>query len=126
MKVVCWESLAYLTMFSYIFSESESGFDIRKSHDQPIKNKVYRYDWDGETLTNPILIKELPGNLNGKHRHQGGAMTTNLNDEIYFVIGDLTQYGIFQNIISTDNIMETSSIFKVDTQITTLNCLRWE
>ena len=98
------------------FSESESGFDIRKSHDQPIKNKVYRYDWDGETLTNPLLIKELPGNLDGKHRHNGGAMATNLNDEIYFVIGDLEQHGIFQNIISSDNIMETSSIFKVDTQ----------
>ena len=98
------------------FSESESGFDIRKSHDQPIKNKVYRYDWDGETLTNPILIKELPGNLDGNHRHHGGVMTTNLNDEIYFVIGDLTQFGIFQNIISSDNIMETGSIFKVDTE----------
>ena len=98
------------------FSESESGFDTLKSHDQPIKNKVYRYDWDGETLTNPLLIKELPGNLDGKHRHNGGAMATNLNDEIYFVIGDLNQHGIFQNIISSDNIMETGSIFKVDTE----------
>jgi len=98
------------------FSESESGFDTLKGHDQPIKNKVYRYDWDGETLTNPLLIKELPGNLDGKHRHNGGAMATNLNDEIYFVIGDLEQHGIFQNIISSDNIMETGSIFKVDTQ----------
>jgi uncharacterized protein YjbI with pentapeptide repeats/glucose/arabinose dehydrogenase len=98
------------------FAESESGFDTLKRHDQSIKNKVYRYDWDGETLTNPILIKELLGNLEGGHVHHGGAMATNLNDEVYFVIGDLTQFGIFQNIISSDNIMETSSIFKVDTE----------
>ena len=97
------------------FSESESGFDTLKRHDQPIKNKVYRYDWDGETLTNPLLIKELPGNLGGLHRHHGGAMTTSQNNEIYFVIGDLSQHGIYQNIPS-ETIDETGTIFKIDTE----------
>ena len=97
------------------FSESESGSDTTAFHKQPMKNLVYRYDWNGEKLINPILIKELPGNLDGGHRHNGGAMTKNQNSEIYFVIGDLGQRATFQNI-PNKTIYETSSIFKIDTE----------
>ena len=97
------------------FSESESGSDTTAFHKQPMKNLVYRYDWNGEKLINPILIKELPGNLDGGHRHNGGAMTKSQNSEIYFVIGDLGQRATFQNI-PNKTIYETSSIFKVVTE----------
>jgi glucose/arabinose dehydrogenase len=114
-----WESgLLGITCISnhvfLYFTESESGFDKIECHDQPVKNKVYRYDWNGEKLINPILIKELPGNLDGGHRHNGGAMT-NQNNQIYFVIGDLGQRATFQNI-PNKTIYETSSIFKIDTE----------
>ena len=114
-----WESgLLGITCISnhvfLYFSESESGSDTTKLHDQPMKNTVYRYDWNGEKLINPILIKELPGNLDGGHRHNGGAMT-NQNNQIYFVIGDLGQRATFQNI-PNKTIYETSSIFKIDTE----------
>ena len=114
-----WESgLLGITCISnhvfLYFSESESGSDTTKLHDQPMKNRVYRYDWNGEKLINPILIKELPGNLDGGHRHNGGAMT-NQNNQIYFVIGDLGQRATFQNI-PNKTIYETSSIFKIDTK----------
>ena len=115
-----WESgLLGITCISnhvfLYFSESESGSDTTKLHDQPMKNRVYRYDWNGEKLINPILIKELPGNLDGGHRHNGGAMTKSQNSEIYFVIGDLGQRATFQNI-PNKTIYETSSIFKIDTE----------
>ena len=114
-----WESgLLGITCISnhvfLYFSESESGSDTTKLHDQPMKNRVYRYDWNGEKLINPILIKELPGNLDGGHRHNGGAIT-NQNNQIYFVIGDLGQRTTFQNI-PNKTIYETSSIFKIDTE----------
>ena len=114
-----WESgLLGITCISnhvfLYFSESELGSDTTKLHDQPMKNRVYRYDWNGEKLINPILIKELPGNLDGGHRHNGGAMT-NQNNQIYFVIGDLGQRATFQNI-PNKTIYETSSIFKIDTE----------
>ena len=114
-----WESgLLGITCISnhvfLYFSESESGSDTTKLHEQPMKNRVYRYDWNGEKLINPILIKELPGNLDGGHRHNGGAMT-NQNNQIYFVIGDLGQRATFQNI-PNKTIYETSSIFKIDTE----------
>ena len=75
---------------------------------------VYQYDWNGENLINPVLIKELPGNLNGDHRHNGGAMTVGQNDEIYFVIGDLSMEGIFQNRISSTITFESGGEFKDD------------
>ena len=114
-----WESgLLGITCISnhvfLYFTESESGFDKIECHDQPVKNKVYRYDWNGEKLINPILIKELPGNLDGGHRHNGGAMT-NQNNQIYFVIGDLGQRATFQNI-PNKTIYESSGIFKIDTE----------
>ena len=37
--------------------------------------------------------------------HHGGEMTKGQNNEFYFVIGDLEQDGIFQNIISSKNIV---------------------
>ena len=108
------------------FTESESGFD--KVGFETSKHTVYQYDWNGKKLTNPTLIKELPavGYL-GLH---GGVMTTGLNNEVYFAIGDQGQSGVFENraddpcyIIDfvdsecpSKSVYETSSIFKIDTE----------
>ena len=114
------------------YTESESGEDVREgkstSESANAKNRVYQYDWDGEKLTNPILIKEFISQL--ANNHHGGAMTKGLDNEVYFVIGDEGQSGIFENraknpcyIISfvntecsSDTIYETGSIFRIDTE----------
>ena len=114
------------------YTESESGDDVREgkgaSESVNAKNRVYQYDWDGEKLTNPILIKEFIAQLS--NNHHGGAMTKGLDNEVYFVIGDEGQSGIFENraknpcyIVSfvntecsSDTIYETSSIFRIDTE----------
>jgi len=113
------------------YTESESGNDAREgksvSESVDAKNRVYQYDWDGEKLTNPVLIKELVAQL--ANNHHGGAMTKGLDNEVYFVIGDEGQSGIFENRVenpcyvisfvntkcSSDVVYETSSIFKIDT-----------
>ncbi len=92
------------------FTESLSGSD--KYNIENSRNVVYQYDWDGEKLTSPILIKELIS-ISGKHA--GGVITKGLNNEIYFVIGDQRERGIYQNI-PIDAIYETGSIFKIDTK----------
>ena len=92
------------------FTESLSGFD--KQNIKNARNAVYKYDWNGEKLTNPILVKELPGHLSSIHH--GGVITASLNNEIYFVIGDQEQRTTFQNV-PVDATYETSSIFKIDT-----------
>ena len=80
-------------------------------------NKIYKYDWNGETLVNPILIKELPSNT----YHNSGAMVTGLDDQVYAVIGDTGKYGPLQNKSldklfppGTTDYMDTSVILRVD------------
>ena len=108
------------------YTESESGSDAYDPGPDA-KNRVYQYDWDGEKLTNPILIKELIAQQ--RDDHHGGVMTKGQNDEIYFVIGDQNQSGIFENVVenpcyiihfvndkcSSEPIYETASIFKIHT-----------
>lgn len=103
--------IAFASNHIYLyFTESLSGFD--KYDFENARNAVYQYDWNGENLTNPILIKELPA----IHVvHTGGVITKGQNNEIYFVIGDQAQRTTFQNI-PVDATYETGSIFKVDTE----------
>ncbi|MFP6585886.1 MAG: PQQ-dependent sugar dehydrogenase, partial [Candidatus Nitrosopelagicus sp.] len=108
--------IAFASNHIYLyFTESLSGFD--KYDHENARNAVYQYDWNGENLTNPILIKELPA----LHPvHTGGVITKGQNNEIYFVIGDQDQYTAFQNIpeyrIVAPTAYETGSIFKIDTE----------
>ena len=99
------------------FTESLSGFDTLnyvsgKYDPENARNVVYQYDWDGEKLTNPVLIKELPSIWES---HNSGVITKGQSNEICFVIGDQNQRTTFQNI-PADATYETSSIFKVDTE----------
>jgi uncharacterized protein YjbI with pentapeptide repeats/glucose/arabinose dehydrogenase len=75
------------------------------------KNTVYQYDWDGNNLTNPILIKKLSADS----KHNGGVFAKGQNKEIYFIIGDDDKDTIFQNIPSAPSSNETGSIFKIYT-----------
>ena len=60
----------------------------------PIAKRVYSYDWDGSQLVNRTLVKSLPQT---QTYHNGGAMTTDLNDSVYLVVGDAGRYGKLQN-----------------------------
>ena len=114
--------IAFASNHVYLyFTESLSGFDKfefrgeQASHllsTENARNVVFQYDWNGEKLTNPILIKELPV-LHANHA--GGVITKGLNNEIYFVIGDQEQRTTFQNI-HADATYETGGIFKIDTE----------
>jgi glucose/arabinose dehydrogenase len=80
-------------------------------------NRIYKYDWDGEALINPVLLKELPSN----EYHNSGAMVTGLDNQVYAVIGDTGKYGPLQNKLlenlfppGTLDYMDTSVILRVD------------
>lgn len=82
------------------------------THDggEAIANRIYRYDWTGEELINPVLIKELPGK---KFYHNGGAMVTGLDGTVYAVIGDQGNYGLLQNH-EMGGMNDTSVILRID------------
>ena len=80
-------------------------------------NRIYKYDWDGESLINPVLLKKLPSNV----YHNGGAMVTGLDNQVYAVIGDTGKYGPLQNKSletlfppGTPDYMDTSVILRVE------------
>jgi len=73
------------TKFSEYGSSNCNSFQFDKPHDKYSKNSLYQYDWDGEKLINPVLIKEFPADNND---HAGGIIVANGDDEIYFVIGN--------------------------------------
>ncbi len=60
---------------------------------ESLGNKIYKYEWNGDSLVNPILLKELPSNVS----HNGGAMAVGLDGKVFAVIGDTLQYGLLQN-----------------------------
>ena len=74
-----------------------------------IENRIYKYEWNGQDLVSPILLKTLPGD---NYYHNGGAMT-NFGGQVYAVIGDNGNYGRLQNR-ATDWKNDTSVILRVD------------
>ena len=67
--------------------------EAEKEGGESIGNKIYKYEWDGEILLNPILLKDLPSNIS----HNGGAMTVGLDNQVYAVVGDTLRYSLLQN-----------------------------
>jgi len=67
--------------------------EAEKDGAESLGNRIYKYEWDGNSLLNPVLLKELPSNVS----HNGGAMTVGLDDQVYAVIGDTLHYGLLQN-----------------------------
>ena len=64
-------------------------FTVADENGDSLGNKIYRYDWDGEVLANPVLLRELPSNV----YHDGGAMVAGPDGQVYAVIGDTGRYG---------------------------------
>ncbi len=84
---------------------------------EQLGNRIYKYEWNGDELVNPVLIKELPSN----EYHNSGAMVTGLDNQVYAVIGDTGKYGPLQNKLlenlfppGTPDYMDTSVILRVE------------
>ena len=103
--------LGIATEANHVFLYFTESFE-ESDPEKPNKNTVYWYDWDGNNLTNPILIKELSADF---WSHNGGVFAKGQNEEIYFVIGDDNKRTIFQNDTSVPSSNETGSIFKIYT-----------
>lgn len=78
--------------------------------EEPLGNRIYSYSWDGQTLVNPVLVKDLPATPGPNH--DGGAMVTGLDGTVYAVIGDLNRNGMLQNY-PTGDADDTGVILRV-------------
>lgn len=85
--------------------------------DGSIKNRVYKYEWDGKNLFERALILDLPG-LPGPN-HDGGKLliekhVQNSGPSLFAVIGDLNHNGVLQNVKNGNRPDDTGVIFRVN------------
>ncbi|HZB99796.1 MAG TPA: PQQ-dependent sugar dehydrogenase [Nitrososphaeraceae archaeon] len=80
---------------------------------QPVRNRLYKYQWNdhNHTLTNPELILELPATPGPNH--PGGKITIGKDHYLYTVIGDLNNEGQLQNIEDGPEPNDSSVILKI-------------
>jgi len=82
------------------------------AEDGEIKNRVYKYTWNGQTLENPTLILDLPA-IPGPN-HDGGKLMIGPDNYLYGVIGDLNHDGMLQNFQDGPNPDDTGIIFRIN------------
>jgi aldose sugar dehydrogenase len=57
------------------------------SSNEPIGNRLYRYEWINNQLVNPVLLLDLPATPGP--RHNGGVVRIGPDNNVYLVIGDV-------------------------------------
>jgi aldose sugar dehydrogenase len=96
--------------FVYLyFTESSTSGD---SSGSAAANRVYRYAWNGTTLTNPLLILNLPASPGPNH--DGGVIIFGPDGKLYVVIGDLNRDGQLQNFPGGSTPDDTSVILRLN------------
>jgi aldose sugar dehydrogenase len=116
-RICCRGLLGIATKVSNNNSSSNNSTEVflylseAAKDDQPVRNKVYKYQWNGQTLLNPKLILDLPAEgLN----HPGGKLAIGPDQYLYAVIGDLNRQGKLQNFIDGPDPDNTSVIVRVN------------
>ena len=82
--------------------------------DGTVMNRIYKYDWDGNQLINPVLLLDLPGEPGPNH--DGGKLLISRGPDsaLYAVIGDLNHNGQLQNLKEGPQPDNTSVIIRLN------------
>jgi glucose/arabinose dehydrogenase len=83
------------------------------TEEDPLRNRIYKYQWNGETLINPSLILDLPAEPGPNH--DGGKIVIGPDGNMYAVLGDLNHDGQLQNFPDGPPPDDTGSIFRINT-----------
>lgn len=82
------------------------------TEEDPLRNRIYKYQWNGETLINPSLILDLPAEPGPNH--DGGKIIIGPDGYLYAVLGDLNHDGQLQNFPDGQPPDDTGSIFRIN------------
>jgi aldose sugar dehydrogenase len=56
--------------------------------DETLGNRIYKYFWDGHSLTNPILVNDFP--FHKSNSHVGGSLTHDNDGNVFIITGDMS------------------------------------
>lgn len=87
-------------------------YATEKNDQGDVRNKVFRYLWQNDSLVSQKMILDLPGTPGPNH--DGGKMTIGPDGNLYVVIGDLNRDGMLQNFPDGNPPDDTSVILRVD------------
>ncbi|NOJ29996.1 MAG: quinoprotein glucose dehydrogenase [Nitrososphaeraceae archaeon] len=78
-----------LTTYVFLYFTEIDGNDgsDRDGKNEPIGNRIYRYELINNELVNPVLLLDLPSKPGP--RHNGGAITIGPDNNLYIPIGDV-------------------------------------
>lgn len=93
-------------------SSNTSNIFLYYTEGDPLRNRIYKYQWNGETLINPVLILDLPADPGPNH--DGGKIVIGQDGYLYAVIGDLNHDGQLQNFLDGPPPDDTGSIFRIN------------
>ena len=79
------------------------------SDESNVENRIYKFEWNNDTLKNQQLLNVLPGDGD---IHHGGAMISDNDGNIYAVIGDQHTPGKLQNI-QNEKLSDIGMILRV-------------
>lgn len=77
-----------------------------------VRNRVYRYTWDGSSLTNPQLLLDVPAGPGTNH--QGGKLKIGPDNQLYVIVGEMQREGQLQNFPSGPAPDDTGVILRVN------------
>jgi aldose sugar dehydrogenase len=90
------------------------------TNDDSLRNRVYKYSWNENQLTNQQILLDLPA-LPGPN-HDGGKLVLEksnnsaTSNNLFIIIGDLNHRGILQNINSKDKPDNTGVILRINSK----------
>jgi len=70
-------------------------------------NKIYKFEWDGKSLTEKKLLKELPAD---EVTYNGGAMTSDASGTVFAVTGEDYKAGVLQNQLPEESYRHFSEL----------------
>jgi aldose sugar dehydrogenase len=79
---------------------------------EELRNRVYKYEWKNQNLTNPELILDLPA-LPGPN-HNGGKIAIGPDNYLCAIIGDLNHKGKLQNVRNGPEPDDTGVILRIN------------